>query len=81
MNSSIHIGMLVDRHYVYTISQQYLCKYTSGKVGATARGMVRIRRGEETDLMAAVAIAGPVTIGIDHSHSAFQVDYTAHHNS
>ena len=36
--------------------------------------MVWIRRGEEFDLKAAVAIAGPVIVGVDHSHSAFQVD-------
>ena len=35
--------------------------------------MVRIASKSETDLMAAVAIAGPVTVGIDHMHSAFQV--------
>ena len=36
--------------------------------------MVRIKKGEESDLMAAVAISGPVAVGIDHSHSAFQVE-------
>lgn len=35
--------------------------------------MVRIRRYSESDLMAAVAIAGPVTVGVDHMHSSFQV--------
>ena len=42
--------------------------------------MVRVRRGSESDLMAAVAIAGPVTIGVDHRHSSFQVtqDSTIH---
>ena len=35
--------------------------------------MVRVEKGEETDLMAAVAITGPVAVGVDHSHSAFQV--------
>ena len=56
-----------------TSLQQYLCSYSSSTIGGTARGMVRIKKGEETDLMAAVAIAGPVTIGVDHGHSAFQV--------
>ena len=37
--------------------------------------MVQIRKGSESDLMAAVAIAGPVTVGIDHKHSSFQVNY------
>lgn len=35
--------------------------------------MVKITKGSEDDLMAAVAIAGPVTVGIDHLHSSFQV--------
>ena len=35
--------------------------------------MVRVRTHNEYDLMAAVAVAGPVTVGIDHMHSSFQV--------
>ena len=35
--------------------------------------MVMIAKGSETELMAAVAIAGPVTVGVDHQHSSFQV--------
>lgn len=57
----------------FSFQQQNLCKYSYSKIGATARGMVRIKKGEESDLMAAVAINGPVAVGIDHSHSAFQV--------
>ena len=38
--------------------------------------MVKIKKGSETDLMAAVAIAGPVTVGVDHAHSSFQVGAT-----
>lgn len=34
---------------------------------------MRVQKNSEYDLMAAVAIAGPVTIGIDHLHSSFQV--------
>ena len=37
--------------------------------------MVRVRRGSERDLMVAVAVAGPVTVGVDHMHSSFQVDF------
>ena len=54
--------------------QQYLCRFKSSNIGGKATGMVKIRKGSETDLMAAVAIAGPVTVGIDHKHSSFQVN-------
>lgn len=66
---------------IYCLSlQQYLCFFQPSKIGGKATGMVRVRRGSESDLMAAVAIAGPVTIGVDHRHSSFQVtqDSTIH---
>lgn len=50
-----------------------MCQYNPNNVGAKSRGMVRIQKGSESDLLAAVAIVGPVTVGIDHNHAAFQV--------
>lgn len=54
--------------------QQYLCYFKESAIGGTARGMIRITSKSETDLMAAVAISGPVTVGVDHMHSSFQVN-------
>ena len=53
--------------------QRYLCQSDSSRIAAIATGMVRITTGNEDDLMGAVAIAGPVTVGVDHLHSSFQV--------
>lgn len=48
--------------------------FKQSNIGGKATGMVRIKRNSESDLMAAVAIAGPVTVGVDHMHSSFQVN-------
>lgn len=64
-------GIDTSKSYPY-ISYQYLCRFKSSNIGGKATGMVKIRKGSESDLMAAVAIAGPVTVGIDHKHSSFQ---------
>lgn len=64
-------------HTVSTLNisfvQQYMCRFKESTVGGRATGMVRIQSHSETDLKAAVAIAGPVTVGVDHMHSSFQV--------
>lgn len=50
-----------------------MCKFRVDTVGATVRGLVRIKKGSVRDLQAAVALVGPVTIAIDHQHAAFRV--------
>ncbi len=50
-----------------------MCQSDSYSIQARATGMVKIPTGSEDDLMGAVAIAGPVTVGVDHLHSSFQV--------
>ena len=54
-----------------------MCKFSHDKIGSTISGFVRIKRGKERDLQAALAMIGPVTIAIDHRHAAFRVSMTA----
>jgi len=42
-------------------------------VGATCTGYVDIKQGSESDLMAAIASVGPVSVAIDASRSSFQL--------
>lgn len=53
-----------------------MCKFNHNNIGATVSGFVRIKRGKEKDLQAALAMVGPVTIAIDHRHAAFRVSIT-----
>jgi len=42
-------------------------------VGAEISGSVKIKEGNEHNLMAAVANAGPIAVGVDASSKAFRV--------
>ena len=54
--------------------QQNFCRYSDDTVGATATGMIRIRRGKESSLLAAVAVVGPITVAVDSRRTSFQVN-------
>ena len=56
-----------------SLSQQYSCKYDKSCKAATTSGIVRIPRGSETSLLAAVSSVGPVSVAIDASQRAFIV--------
>ena len=58
---------------VCSFVQQYACSYNVNGRGATARGVVTIKRGDEESLLAAVATVGPIATYVDAGHSAFQV--------
>ncbi len=49
------------------------CNFSYEEIGATMSGIVIIRAGSETDLQAAVAFAGPVTVAVDASSTEFRV--------
>ncbi len=49
------------------------CNFSYEEIGATMSGIVMIRAGSETDLQAAVAFAGPVTVAVDASSTEFRV--------
>nr|BAG74346.1 silicatein-G1 [Ephydatia fluviatilis] len=53
-------------------SKQYYCKFSTSNVGAKATGFVLISSGSESDLMSAVATAGPVAVHVDANSYAFQ---------
>ena len=52
---------------------QKKCHYKSGKSSARLRSFQRVKRGNEEDLMSAVAMEGPIAAGIDASHNTFRV--------
>ncbi|WAR08967.1 CATL-like protein [Mya arenaria] len=61
-------GGLMDQAFEYERD----CTFDEYKVEATVTGYVDIPEGSESQLQAAVAAIGPVSIAIDASHSSFQ---------
>ena len=53
--------------------QQSSCYYNSDYKGVEISGSIQIKNGDEYSLMAAVASAGPVAVGVDASSKAFRV--------
>ncbi|XP_072221684.1 cathepsin L.1 [Leuresthes tenuis] len=49
------------------------CRYQPDSVGATCTGYTDVSQGDEDALKEAVATVGPVSVGIDASHSSFQL--------
>lgn len=49
------------------------CHFTKQNVGATDKGFVDIKQGDENDLLKAVASVGPVSVAIDASQPSFQL--------
>ncbi|CAF1172783.1 unnamed protein product [Rotaria sordida] len=47
------------------------CRFNSTNIGATDTGFVQIRMFNETDLQAAIATVGPISVSIDDSQSSF----------
>lgn len=54
-------------------TQQSSCSYNSKYNGVEISGSIQIKSGDEYSLMAAVANAGPVAVGVDASSKAFRV--------
>lgn len=52
--------------------RQPTCNFTEANVGATDTGFVDIDSGDEHKLMEAVALVGPISVGIDASHESFR---------
>lgn len=57
--------------------QQYLCRFSEEAIGSGCTGVVHIKRGNEHELLKAVAVVGPVTVAVDSRHTSFQVDRQA----
>ncbi|XP_052436734.1 procathepsin L-like isoform X2 [Carassius gibelio] len=65
-------GLDTEESYPYEgIDNQ--CRFNPSTVGATCRGYVDVIRGDESALQEAVAIVGPVSVGIDAGHITFQL--------
>ena len=57
----------------FNVMQQGQCEYGHSSPATDITGMVRIKRGSETDLLAAVATVGPVAVNVDASSKLFRV--------
>ena len=57
----------------FSPTQQSSCNFNKNKAGARISGSVKIPSGSESDLLAAVATAGPVAVAVDASSKAFRV--------
>lgn len=49
------------------------CHFKASDVGATETSHKDIKEGSESDLQQAAATIGPISVGIDASHSSFQL--------
>ena len=56
-----------------TISKDGSCRFNASNVAATVTGYVDIKPGDEEDLKAAVATAGPVAVAMDAGNISFQL--------
>ena len=56
-----------------TISKDGPCRFNASNVAATVTGYVDIKPGDEEDLKAAVATAGPVAVAMDAQNISFQL--------
>lgn len=53
--------------------QQYSCTFSRDNAAAQMSGSVFIKQGSESDLLAAVASVGPVSVAVDGRNKAFRV--------
>ncbi|CAF1297507.1 unnamed protein product [Adineta steineri] len=64
-------GVDTESTYPYE-AKRHKCNFDPKNVGATDTGFVQIKMGNETDLQAAIATIGPISVAIDASRSSFQ---------
>ncbi|KAF6726277.1 Cathepsin L [Oryzias melastigma] len=64
-------GIDTEESYPYEAEDRD-CRYRPDAVGATCTGYVDVNSGDEDALKEAVATIGPISVGIDASHSSFQ---------
>lgn len=64
-------GIDTEAAYPYD-GEDESCHFTKKDVGATDKGFVDIKAGNEQDLMKAIATVGPVSVAIDAGHESFQ---------
>jgi len=64
-------GIDTEMSYPYE-ARNDKCRFNKANIGATDTGFVDIKARNETDLQAAIATVGPISVAIDASHSSFQ---------
>lgn len=64
-------GIDTEASYPYQGANEY-CRYRASSVGATCTGYTDIQQGSESDLQAASATVGPISVAIDAGHTSFQ---------
>ena len=76
-------GINTESKYPFQGTQKK-CRFKSSNTGATLRSYQRVKKGNEKDLISAVALEGPIAAGIDASHNTFRVGpcltFTNHYN-
>jgi cathepsin L len=65
-------GIETEKAYPYT-AEDGTCVYVASKKAAEDTGFVDISSGNETDLIAAIASVGPISVAIDASQDSFQL--------
>jgi cathepsin L len=65
-------GIETEKAYPYT-AEDGTCVYVASKKAAGDTGLVDIISGNETDLIAAIASIGPISVAIDASQDSFQL--------
>jgi len=68
----VNNGLDTEAAYPY-VPKTRTCAFKSADVGATDTGFTDITSGSESDLQAAVASIGPISVAMDASHSSFQL--------
>jgi len=64
-------GIDTEKSYPYE-GVEDTCHFSQDTIGATDKGFMDIPQGDETKLMQAVAVHGPVSVAIDASQQSFQ---------
>lgn len=71
-NCSVHqYNLKASNHFL----QKGQCKFNKNYIGAKESGVVAIKYGSESDLKAAVALNGPISVAVDARSSAFRVSF------
>jgi len=65
-------GLDTEKSYPYE-AEDDKCRYNPKNSGASDRGYVDIKSGDEDALKAAVATVGPISVAIDASHASFHM--------
>merc|ERR1712002_861623 len=66
-------GIDTEESYPYTAKTGKERLFKASTIGATLSSWTDIKKGSEVDLAAAVAVVGPISVGIDAGHRGFQM--------